>query len=167
MLGLNLHHLRTLIIRPVLDHIRLYSLAAEQLLVGTALQESRAHYLHQLGKGPAVGIFQMEPATHDDIWRNYLAYHHGLATLVRQLELPQWYDDDAREMAGNLYYAAAMARIHYRRVKAALPAAGDALTMARYWKRWYNTPLGRGTVEEALPHFEAACRQDLPAGAIA
>ena len=61
-----------LIIRPALKIIGLDFRAAEELLLGTALQESRLTYLHQLGGGPALGLFQMEPGTHDDIWTNYL-----------------------------------------------------------------------------------------------
>ena len=52
----------------------LVSQEAENLLMGTAAQESAlGEYIRQLGNGPALGIFQMEPETFDDIVRNYLA----------------------------------------------------------------------------------------------
>lgn len=144
--------LRDCVVRPVLEHLAPeipYSLAAEQLLLGTAAQESRMTYLKQLGKGPAVGIWQMEPFTHDDLWRTtLLGASNPLAIKVRQLELPNWWAKDAREMVGNLFYACAMARVFYRRIQAPLPAAGDVPAMAAYWKRYYNTAHGKGTVEE-------------------
>jgi hypothetical protein len=43
-----------------------------------------------------------------------------------------------------------MCRVHYYRVPAALPPAGDLAEQAAYWKRYYNTELGRGTVEHFL-----------------
>jgi hypothetical protein len=49
------------------------------LLLGTALTESGdMHYLHQLGNGPALGVYQMEPTTHEDIYDNYLKYKKEL-----------------------------------------------------------------------------------------
>ena len=160
MAGLDHAQLRGYVIRPVLEHLGHADLALEELVLGTALQESRNVYLAQLNHGPAVGLWQMEPATHNDHWKNFLDYNHSLATKVRQLALPYFYDD-ALEMAGNLYYAAAMCAVHYLRrasirVEAGdwpmypLPAAGDLPGQARYWKRWYNTPAGAGTVQEYM-----------------
>src|SRR5260221_162978 len=57
--------------------------APVELLLGTALQESGLTYRVQLGGGPARGLFQMEPNTHDDIWDNFLKYRVPLATAVR------------------------------------------------------------------------------------
>jgi hypothetical protein len=50
-----------------------------------------------------------------------------------------------------------MCRVHYLRVKEALPTENDAAGMASYWKRYYNTVLGKGTIEQALPSFRVAC----------
>lgn len=147
-------HLREYVIRPVLHHLGLYSEAAEELLVLTAAVESQGgQYLHQLGKGPAVGIYQMEPATHDSLWANYLRYRHDLADKVHELELPSFYGDDAREMAGNLYYATAMARVFYLSKPGAIPKAADVRGLAAYWKIYFNTHLGAGTVEKAVQAY--------------
>ena len=67
---LDIPQFRANIIRPVLLVIGGESRAAENLILGTALQESNLRYLRQLGDGPARGVYQMEPATHDDIWDN-------------------------------------------------------------------------------------------------
>ncbi len=45
-------------------------------------------------------------------------------------------------------YAAAMARVRYLRVKEAIPK--DPRDIAAYWKQYYNTPLGAGTVEKFI-----------------
>lgn len=139
-------HLRKYIIKPACETLGLYSLAAEELLLGTACQESHCgRYLSQLGDGPARGIFQMEPATHDDIHRNFLKFKLVLRGKVNRLSLRL---EDADEMRWNLLYAAAMCRLHYFRVKQALPVAGDLDGQASYWKRFYNTSLGKGTTDE-------------------
>ena len=49
--GLDLQQLRVDIVRRSLTHIGLWSQAAENLVLGTALTESRARYLRQLGTG--------------------------------------------------------------------------------------------------------------------
>ena len=155
--GINPQQLAVCVIRPALSYIGMHSLAAEQLVLGTALTESLGMYVKQLGKGPALGLWQMEPATHDDILGNYVAYKPQLKLWLGGLSTSARITDGALELIGNLFYGAAMCRIHYARGKDALPASGNADGMARMWKKVYNTVLGAGTVEKALPHFRAAC----------
>lgn len=150
--GLDPRQLRDLVVAPALAHVGLYSLAAEQLVMGTAAQESRLRFIKQTGGGPALGLWQMEPATERDLWDNYLAYQPDLAAGLRKL-LGDWPSPRTEALVGNLYYAAAMCRVHYRRVKAPLPAAGDVEAMARYWKNFYNTALGKGRPEEFVANW--------------
>ncbi len=145
---LDVPQFRELIIKPALTVVDGYSLAADELVLGTALQESRLIYIKQLGSGPALGVFQMEPATHNDIWDNYLAYREELAAKVISLAAPNGDRPSSNELIGNLWYAAAMCRIHYMRVPDALPEAGDIPGLAAYWKEFYNTFEGAGTSEE-------------------
>lgn len=49
-----------------------WSPAAKELLLGTAIVESDLQFRKQHGDGPARGLFQMEPVTHNDIWDNFL-----------------------------------------------------------------------------------------------
>ena len=134
-----------LIIEPTLEHLGMYSAAASELVLGTALQESRLVYIKQLNDGPALGVCQMEPATHDDIWNNYLRYRDKMANSVLEIGGP-----DSLELIWNLRYSVAMCRVHYRRVREPLPQAGDLKRQAAYWKKYYNTDLGRGTEEEYI-----------------
>lgn len=147
---LDVKQFREVVIRPALKLIKLWSPEAEELLLGTALQESRLTYLKQLGSGPAKGVFQMEPNTHNDIWKNYLQYKPDLAKLVARLA----HTANSEALATDLLYAAAMTRVHYLRVPAALPAEGDYDGQACYWKKYYNTYLGAGTEEEYLESWE-------------
>lgn len=154
---ISVQQMREEIIRPALEHLSLWSLAAEQLLLGTAAAESHmGKHLRQVGGGPALGIWQMEPGTHDDNWGSYLRYRGPLADAVQQLAPSEFWSGDAiiRVRAEALVeqhrYACAMARVHYRRDKHPLPVAGDWIGMAACWKRHYNTPRGKGTVEKFM-----------------
>jgi hypothetical protein len=147
-------HLRELVIRPALRHLGLWSEAAENLLMGTAAQESLlGRYLMQMGGGPALGIFQMEVATHDDCWENYLAYREDLAAQV--IETCVHKRNRQGQLVWNLQYAAAMCRVQYHRFKEPLPEPGDVLGLASYWKRYWNTAQGKGTVEEFVRNYSA------------
>lgn len=145
-MGLNPEQLREYIIHPTLKFIAHHSKSAEELLMLTAAAESElGYYIHQVG-GPALGIYQMEPATHDDIWGNWLKYK-AMAGHVSNL------GTQSSELVSNLAYATAMARCHYLRVPEALPNAHETQALARYWKEYYNTEAGAGTVEKAVQKY--------------
>jgi hypothetical protein len=139
----------TTVIRPTLNQIGLHSTAAEQLLLGTAMQESDLVHRRQIGGGPGRGFFQMEPTTHNDIWQNFLRFKQELAGKITNL-LTSPTADKIAELENNDRYACGMARVHYLRVQEALPAADDIEAIANYWKKHYNTPLGAGTASQFI-----------------
>lgn len=147
---MNAKQLRSEIIRPALVAVGLYSKPAENLVFGTACVESQCgEYICQLN-GPAVGIFQMEPATHDDIYKNFLKYKPELKAKVMKLFAPGL--SVAENLKSNLMYAAAMCRIHYLRVSQPIPE--DLQSQAEYWKKYYNTAKGRGSVKKYLDAYQ-------------
>lgn len=125
--------------------------SARQLLLGTALQESNLIHVKQIGGGPALGYFQMEPSTHDDIWANYLKYQKLISPQVMAIAGYKSGTPPSSILAEHPIYAATMARIHYRRrlgKGVALPGAGDIKAMAACWKKHYNTVKGKGAASE-------------------
>lgn len=153
-MSINKDQLRTLIIRPTLEYLGLWSEAAENLLMGTAAQESQlGTYIHQLGKGPALGIYQCEPATQRDIWENYLAHNTILHSKVSGLAAPVFLNSKDNQIVWNLAYATAICRVHYLRVPHPLPSADDVPGLAAYWKKYYNSILGAGTEEEFINNY--------------
>jgi hypothetical protein len=139
----------TQVIEPAICHIGAFSMASAQLLLGTALHEGMGlRHRRQIGGGPGRSYFQMEGATHDDLWNNYLVYHKDLKSKVESLIRAGHSKRD--ELENNDAYAAAMCRVHYRRQPAALPGFNDLEAQARYWKRYYNTALGAGTTTKYL-----------------
>ena len=148
---MNPTQLRELIGQVLMD-LGLYSKDAVELLMLTAAQESHCGYYIKQLRGPARGIFQMEPATEKDIWENYLEYHKELAEIVTQLRVAYLYS--SYDLWANLPYQIAMARIHYLRAPEKLPKHDDILGMAQYWKVYYNTVLGKGKVYEAVDNYK-------------
>lgn len=136
------------LVRLILNQAGLYSVTGLTLLMMTACQESRLKYIRQIGAGPALGLWQMEPATELDIWQNYIKYRPDLAETIQRITghiAPgPWLEWD-------IAYQIIMARIHYKRVPEALPGSLDGL--ARYWKLHYNTVGGAGTAAECLENY--------------
>lgn len=139
------------LIKRVLVALDLHSESAENLLMGTAAQESGlGEYIRQIGNGPALGIFQMEPNTFRDIVQNYLQYKPELAKLVMSVSGVNALRSEYLEY--NLALSICMCRVHYLRVSEKMP---DNLTgWAKYWKEHYNTRLGKGTEEEFIRNFK-------------
>jgi len=159
------------IIRGVLYYLEPeipYSRSAEELLMLTCATESLfGTYLKQV-IGPATGVFQMEPETWEDIQMHFLRYNEPL-----QMKVEKFYADDMPYMinaVGNLPFQIVQARVFYRRIKAPLPQikylpmadkAGEQVLspeyikeIAEYWKKYYNTHLGKGTVAKAIQNYE-------------
>jgi hypothetical protein len=152
-MSLDLQQFADHVIGPVLDTLGIPQQgAATQLLLGTAVVESNLKYVKQLGHGPALGVYQMEPATHNDIYDNYLCYNPELETRVCALSIGGY----AKEMMGNMTYATAMCWMHYSRFKkkSPLPAYNDYIAMANYHKKYYNTAKGHTDVIQSAKIFK-------------
>lgn len=126
--------------------------------MGTAAQESRLKYVHQI-RGPAVGLFQVEPTTFYDYWDGYLTDHQDLRDRVLEqngIAHSSLFDGrpDPNLCIWNARFAAMMCRIHYLRIRAPLPEHGDIEGLARYYKKYYNTIYGKATEEEFIENYK-------------
>lgn len=144
---------RSLIIEPVLSKLQIYSKDAEEILVFTCAAESLGGtYLHQV-KGPALGIYQMEPNTYTDIWINFIRGRNQLATLMAMHfgcnKIPEM-----ERMIYDLHFATAMARIHYLRVKPSIPDMKDVDSIWGYYKHYYDTEKGKAKKEESIKKYQ-------------
>lgn len=155
-------HLRKYIIVPTLKFLgdKYLSDSAINLLLGTAAQESHlGEYLHQIN-GEACGIYQIEEDTHSDLFENYLQFNNAILEKILKLLINfiepsfgmpcQFHEEN---LIGNLYYSTAIARLLYYRHPAFLPKADDIEGLAKYWKKYFNTHLGKGTVEEFIENY--------------
>jgi len=100
-----------------------------------AVESDYGRYNVQLNGGPARGVYQMELNTLNDLRGNYIEYH------------PEY----ERFLYGTLMdfeYATITAALQYERFHEPVPAT--RLERAYYWKKYWNTRLGKGTVEKYL-----------------
>lgn len=144
--------LRRAIVEPALAEIadaarmpHIAAPAAIDLVMGTAAAESEFTAIHQVGGGPALGCWQIEPATAEDVWINYIQYRPALKAAmghVMTLGVP------TRQLAADPIYGAIMCRLIYLRCPRPLPRHGDVPAYAAYWKAHYNTHLGAGTEQK-------------------
>lgn len=145
---MDINQLQECIIQPTLKPLNLWSIEAESLLCSTVAQESLGgRFVKQTGlANGALGIFQMEIATHDNLWRTKLSQPQRLPLVKSMLELFGFKrKPDATDMIWHLGYAAFMARFHYLVVSYPLPAYDDLTAQWQYYKRWWNTELGAAT----------------------
>ena len=136
------------IIKDSLEFINLDSEDARDLIYKTGKAESGYKTLQQYGGGPALGFFQMEPATCRDIWDNYAMYRPKYRDKLYALG----FDEGALNfrLMSNIGLQVALCRLHYRRVPSSLPKKGNIEAQAKYWKKHYNSHLGKGTVKHFM-----------------
>lgn len=148
--GIYPYHLRNYIIRSALDPFGLWSKAAENLLIGTCAQESKLGYYVKQISGPALGIYQIEPDTFFDIINIVVprAKKH-FPTLI-----DYEFSNNPDNMIFDLRLATIMCRLQYWRWPEKLPAADDTKALAEYWKKYYNTINGKGTVDEFISNYQ-------------
>ena len=148
---LNNIQFRDLIVKPTLEDIGLYSPEAENLLIMTMAHESNGgEYLEQYPTGPALGVFQMEKGTFNDLWDRYLADKYDLVRKI-MTACNLFHEPVAEEMIDDLALATAMARIYYLRVREPIPS--DLDEMAAYAKKYWNTELGKATATDYLSAY--------------
>lgn len=141
---INIHQLARYVITPTLEEIpKGYSPEAVTLLLMIAAHESNGgEWIAQIGNGPARGIYQIELATHDDVWKHSDSIHHN-ARFMGILNEP-------KRLFYDLRYQTFVARQKLFMVKEPLPT--DLMDLAAYAKEHWNTQQGKATPNN---YFEA------------
>jgi len=142
------------LIGRVITFLGKYSPEAVNLEMGTAAVESDfGTNLHQIGGGPAKGVFGIEPATEADIWINYLRYN--AATRHKVIDISGVTGPNQLALEGNLIYGICLCRVHYYRVTEPLPGPDDIPALAEYWKTYFNTyaKTAKGTTAEFIKKY--------------
>jgi len=140
----------------------MYSKEAEDLIFGTGLIESNYDYLKQWNDGVARSWWQIEPGMTgaQDTIVNYLKYRKNLiGKCARAAKVAPFYfneyieESEVRDMLEyNIAYAIIMCRLKYRRVPKKLPKTVEG--MSAYWKKYFNTELGKGKPEEFIEKYK-------------
>jgi len=142
------------IIKPTLQYMggNYDSKDARFLLLCTAAIESKCGYYIKQVNGPALGVWQMEPETHDDILEHCDALNNPeFSCIISGLIPSECYDvreSGCEFLIQSHLFACAMARLKYSMDKAPLPDRHDIKAVYDYYKRIYNTPAGASTYEK-------------------
>ena len=150
----NEKQIRVLIDR-VLHDINMHSDNAVDLVYRTGMVESRYEYISQVGSGIARSFWQVESATAKDSIDNYLGFRpKKLMLCAKAMHVdPDWLADATDEQLKNLMWGSIVAGIVFCRVKywrVPKPIPSDIEGQSKYWKRWYNSESGAGTVEKFI-----------------
>ena len=154
------------VIRPTLAHLKKalpgmrHDIHVENLLLGTAVQESALRHLFQNDGNDdeydnALGLYQIESRTHHSIWDNYLSYREELSGAVTELASRGFMDSEERfnnELVTNMAYATAIARLVYLPVPERIP--DTTAEQAEYWKKHYNTSSGAGKAMDYRANYQ-------------
>lgn len=130
-----------------------YAEAVARLLMGTCATESLLRYRRQIGFSlvrldGAWGLWQTEQGAVVDSVRYLRRRGDVLANAAQFVDLKGVFDMGTRDLLLRIMeddrFACLFARLHYLRVASPVPL--DLRGQAEYWKRYYNTRLGAGTV---------------------
>lgn len=147
----NIAQFRESIVQSTLKDLLLYSLEAEELLIFTCAAESLGGTFIRQIDGPALGIYQMQPETYNDIWQNYLKNKSRLSMILFS-NFDVNFQSSADRLIYDLRFATAMARLFYSRIKEILPSFDDIEEIWLYYKRYYNTT-GKATKDESIAKY--------------
>ena len=120
---------------------------ARNLIFETGVVESGYRHLEQIGGGPGISFWQLEIGNGVlDTWENFILYRKPYIQAMYKLGLIE--DQLTFSVLTNIAFAVAFCRIFYRRKPGPIP--GTLPGRAAYWKRFYNTPRGAGTVDKYI-----------------
>lgn len=113
------------------------------LVFGTGMVESHYNRITQIGGGPALSFWAIEPATHKLV-KAFL--NHPMREKLKERILAASYlqilpPDEV--LLCNMRYAILICRLVYASINVPLPAANDAKALSEYHKKWYNTRKGK------------------------
>lgn len=154
---LNSNQFREDLVRSTLQSIQMWSEEAENLLMGTALVESSLVYLKQIGGGPAVSLFMIEPATYLDLRQRLITDHNDIYKKILGILAFMTLPMTADFLIGNITAAIIMARIKYFFDSQPIPDATDYMGLALYHKRVYNTAGGATDINASSNIFKEVC----------
>ncbi len=143
-------------VEPVLEMMAEYdpvmnSSASVDLMLGTIAKESDFGRYNKQIEGHALGITQVEPET--ALWlldKISEDKYRQLAETLRTLMVKPVSDPDnfLAELQSNWHVSIFFARLKYYFIPEPLP--DDLAGQASYWAVYYNTPAGKGTVNQYL-----------------
>lgn len=122
----------------VLDEMYAWSLPAhEAIMMIVAHESSCGTYIKQV-KGPALGVIQMEPATHESLWQHADRIKHNAAQcgIVKNVKALEW------DLKYNIFMARSMLLTDPNPIPTTRPE------LSKYLKDFYNTEGGKAKPDD-------------------
>jgi len=153
---MDIHQLRHIQVKPVLKEIEdlvgiKHTKEAEDLVLETICQESlKGHYIKQEAFEPFSdnrgGFSRVQIELRSAKWIMKYIKRKGFSELIDKFYNPKW------SLQENLLWQDAfpimLCRLYYYSKRGAIPK--DLRGRAEYWKKYYNTKFGAGTVEKYI-----------------
>lgn len=146
----------SLIIKPTLKKLAEYNPAmlsqeAADLLLCTAAHESHlGEYIKQVN-GPALGVYQIEPATNKSLWDDFIlvpSRRNFAQMMYSELPTSSKYPY-ADQLMTNLTYQTIMARLKYWIAPEPIPKLG-LHSLADYWGKYYQSTSDPAKIEKFI-----------------
>jgi len=143
------------IITPALDELafvvkNINGLNSKQFMLAVAAQESHCgEYFRQIN-GVALGIWQIEPSTNDDLYQNYLCYHQEIDPILSQYYTPLMPCPHIQSPM----YNCSIARLCMYRYRDPMPELNDKEGMWQFYKKRYNSSQGKATQNQWNENWE-------------
>jgi len=143
VMGIYASDLRELIIKPYLQGLGEYSEVAENLLLGTAAQESLLGLHCYCAESKGLGLYCITAEKHRELWDTYLVQFPDLASQQRGLASQQQFLINPHgELMSNLIYTTGMAWMIYRRAAIDTNTPLDLSALAQLWANHFDNGTG-------------------------
>jgi hypothetical protein len=140
------------IVVPPLSALNIRSPHIVELLVFTcAVESAGGTYVKQV-KGPALGIYQIEPKTFTDLWTNYILRKPDIVNMlslhfsINRIPQPE-------EVIHDLRLATICTALYYQ-YKRAIPIDSNIDTLWNLYKKYYNTDLGAAEEVQSIKAYK-------------
>lgn len=132
------------ILRPALKSADLWSMGAENLLLGTAIAGSNLDFVKQISGGDKVSFFTISKKRYE-VCQSYLK-QYGMSPLKDRILSSCFMDifPQHEALAWNLRLSCLIARVFYLKIKEPMPADCNVEGMADYWLEYYNEDEKKG-----------------------
>lgn len=124
---------------------------AELLVFTCAVESAGGTYVKQI-KGPALGIYQIEPTTFTDVWSNYILRKPDIVNML-SLHFGIHRVPEPQAVICDLRLATIMAAMLYMQRKA-IPENSDIDTLWTLYKQYYNTDKGAAVEADAIKAYK-------------
>lgn len=162
-MSIDVNQLKNFVVMPALTALGMNSPAAVNLILGTAAQETNmGSFIVQQGIGDkgGLGIYQMEQRTYNDIWDNFI--NNNIA-IKAKIKLYLGYEGRplATRMISDFALSTIMCRLFYYIISKPLPDANNIQELGKFYKTYFNTDMGKATVEQFVENYHRFVLQDI------